>query len=570
MKTLLSLDNIANVNAVKNYLLRTCHFVGVKSLVSLVCAVFLSVMPATAQTATTDHFVLKITTTAGTNATDKSFTFYSQDMDYMVDWGEGSGFKQVTTGDAPHTFNTAGVHTIRFRNLNDIYINHSLYPVTQRKADRGKYTSIKQWGTAVWDADMSGAFRGASNLTMNSNAGTPEMGTVTDMNGVFQNTTSFNGDISGWNVEAVTEMSGMFSGATAFNQNLGGWNTASVEDMSDMFAEATSFNGGISGWNTASVEGMAFMFAGATSFDGDISGWNTASVDEMDEMFSGATVFNQDIGDWDVGAVTSMEDMFLGVTLSVANYDSLLVGWDRQTLQNGVSFHGGNSLYSSDVAHNARENMISSDDWIITDGGRVNGHAPVFEEGATATVTYAENATTAVTTVVVTDADVGQTVTLALTGDDAGLFTITSTDALRFNMPPDYENPADMGGNNMYEVTITATDDGTPAKMVMQILTITVTNVENEVDNPADDHFVLKITTNPSTNANDMDFTFYTEDINYDIDWDNDQTFESADTGVSGNQSHTFPTAGVHTIRFRNLNHIYINISGWQATIYNR
>ena len=651
MKTLLSLDNIANVNAVKNYLLRTCHFVGVKSLVSLVCAAFLSVMPATAQTATTDHFVLKITTTAGTNATDKSFTFYSQDMDYMVDWGEGSGFEQVTTGDAPHTFATAGVHTIRFRNLNDIYIND--------QADKEKYTSIEQWGTSVWDEDMSYAFFGASNLIMNSNAGTPEMGTVTDMNGVFQNTTSFNGDISGWNVEAVTEMSGMFSGATAFNQNLGGWNTASVEDMSDMFAEATSFNddisgwntasvegmssmfagatsfngdisgwnveavtemsgmfsgassfngdidgwntasvtemsemfsgatafnqnlggwntasvedmsdmfseatsfnGGISGWNTASVEGMAFMFAGATSFDGDISGWNTASVDEMDEMFSGATVFNQDIGDWDVGAVTSMEDMFLGVTLSVANYDSLLVGWDRQTLQNGVSFHGGNSLYSSDVAHNARENMISSDDWIITDGGRVNGHAPVFEEGATATVTYAENATTAVTTVVVTDADVGQTVTLALTGEDAGLFSITTAGLLRFNRSPDYEMPTDVDTDNMYEVTITVTDNGTPEKMTMQTLTITVTDVVNEAGNPADDHFVLKITTNPSTNANDMDFTFYTEDINYDIDWDNDQTFESADTGVSGNQSHTFPTAGVHTIRFRNLNHIYIN-----------
>ena len=74
------------------------------------------------------------------------------------------------------------------------------------------------------------------------------------------------------------------------------------------------------------------------------------------------------------------------------------------------------------------------------------------------------------------------------------------------------------------------------------------------------DHFVLKVTTNPSiNNANDKDFTFYTEDTNYDIDWDNNGTFESADTGVSGNQLHTFTTAGVKTIRFRNLNDVYIN-----------
>ena len=119
-----------------------------------------------------------------------------------------------------------------------------------------------------------------------------------------------------------------------------------------------------------------------------------------------------------------------------------------------------------------------------------------------------------------------------LSGDDAGLFSITPAGGeLRFTTSPDYENPADMGGNNVYEVTITATDDGTPAKMAMQTLTITVTNVDEAVANPSDD-FLLKIT----TTATNESFTFYTEDTNYDIDWDNDQTFEGADIGVSGNQ----------------------------------
>ena len=107
--------------------------------------------------------------------------------------------------------------------------------------------------------------------------------------------------------------------------------------------------------------------------------------------------------------------------------------------------------------------------------------APVFAGGATVAVAYAENDTTAITTVVATDADAGQTVALALSGADAGLFTLTSADVLTFKTAPDYENPADMGRNNMYEVIVTATDGQTPPMTAMQALIITVTDVDEEV-----------------------------------------------------------------------------------------
>ena len=788
-----------------------------------------------------DDFVLEVTTTEGSNANDKSFTFYSQDMDYMVDWGEGDGFEQVTTGDAPHTFSTAGVHTIRLRSLNDVYINSD--PFSTTKADATKYTSIEQWGTSVWNADMSNAFQGASNLTMNSNAGTPDMSAVTNMRSMFAGATSFNGDIGNWNTAAVTDMSSMFSASfgetSAFNGDIGNWNTAAVTDMSNMFLNAVDFNQNIGSWNTAKVENMsgmfgAFgettvfnqdignwntvavtdmsgMFSGAgsfnrdignwnttavtdmqymffdaetfnqdighwntakvenmsgmfgafgetTAFNQDIGNWNTVAVTDMSGMFQGTTAFNQDIGNWNTGAVTSMAfmfnvatsfnrdigswntaavtdmglmfsnttafdqdigrwntekvtdmsgmfngavvfdrnigrwnvatltdatDMFNNVTLSVANYDALLTGWDGQSLQSNVIFHGGNSLYST-VATIARENMISSDSWTITDGGLsttnqaptniflssmsiaenaganavvgmlsntdmggtytytltagdgdtdngsfvidgtalqlivsadfetkssylvriqvsdgmgrtyqkpftitvlnvetlaitggstatvpenrtavitltatvevagrtatflttlggadasqfsitsagvltfktapdyevptdtgadnvyevtitatdngtpemtatqaltitvtdMNDNVPVFAEGTVATVSYAENDTTAVTTVIATDADAGQTVTFSLSGgSDESKFSITSAGVLTFNMAPDYEMPTDMGTNNEYEVTITATDGETPPMTAMQTLTITVTNEEDE------------------------------------------------------------------------------------------
>ncbi len=677
-----------------------------------------------------DDFVLKITTNAPdrhgrTNPSDRSFTFYTQDTNYDIDWNNDGVFEATgVSGDQSHTFPTAGTHTIRFRNLNDININS--------QAGKEKYTSIEQWGTAIWNPDMSSAFRGASNLIMKPTAGTPDMlivtnmsamfsvatvfnqdignwntasvtnmrsmfagatafngdigdwntAQVTDMGVMFYEATSFNGDISGWNVASVTEMSDMFNGATAFNgdidgwntasvtsmfnmffnatsfdQNIGGWNVEAVEFMDNMFREASSFNGDIGRWNTAKVRYMGGMFYGARSFIQDIGGWNTASVTGMGSMFREASSFNQDIGGWNVEAVRDASDMFSGVTLSITNYDSLLVGWNRQTLQTGVTFDGGGSKYSSNVAHTARENMVATtanggDNWDITDGGRVqagdaptalflsptsiaenaganavvgtlstNGgassytyalvagtgdtdnssfrisgtalqliasadyetktsyavrlkvdgvmpevakqftitvtdvnEAPVFANGATATVSYAENGTTPVTTVDATDADAGQTVTLTLSGDDAGLFSITPAGVLTFNTAPDYEMPTDAGGNNEYEVTVTATDDGTPEKMATQALTITVTG-------PPDD-FVLKVTTTSaprgSTNPTDRSFTFYSQDMNYMVDWGEGSGFEQVTTGDA---PHTFNTAGEHTIRFRNLTDIHINSS---------
>ncbi len=698
MKNVLHATKVADLNAIESCPSpRRYHFVGVRSLVALVSATLLAIMPATAQTqiSATDHFVLKITTTEGTNANDMSFAFYTQDASYDIDWDNDQNFEDAgASGKKSHTFTVAGEHTIRFRNLNDIYINN--------QPDKAKYTSIEQWGTSVWNATMDSAFRGAINLTMNSTAGAPNMSAVTsmaymfggassfngdiggwntasvtnmqnmfngadsfnqdvsrwntasvtnmsymffgatafnqdisrwntsavtdmsymfgtiggtsvfnqdignwntsavtdmqfmfggffgtiafnqnignwnteqvtNMNGMFSGTTVFNQNIGNWNTSAVTSMTQMFSGATAFNQNIGNWNTSAVTSMAQMFSGATAFNQNIGNWNTSAVTDMRYMFSSATSFDQNIGNWNTSVVTSMTQMFSSATSFDQNIGGWNVEAVRHMVSMFSDVTLSIANYDSILVGWNRQNLPNAVTFGGGDSKYNSDVAHTARENMKATtanggDNWIITDGGRVN-RTPVFTSGAVVTVAYAENGTTPVTTVLATDEDMGQMVTFTLSGGaDSGLFSITSEGELMFNTAPDYESPADMGSDNMYEVTITATDDGTPAMMTTQALTITVTDV------PADD-FVLKITTM------DKSFTFYTEDTSYDIDWNNDRTFESRDTGVSGNQSHTFAAGGEHTIRFRNLNDIHINnqaeaikytsIEQWGTSVWN-
>ena len=98
---------------------------------------------------------------------------------------------------------------------------------------------------------------------------------------------------------------------------------------------------------------------------------------------------------------------------------------------------------------------------------------------STSTASVPENTATAVLTVVAEDLDAADSVTgYSLSGDDAGDFSITSGGVLTFSPAPDFENAADTGGDNTYEVVVTATSGGTGrVKTATQTVTVTVTDV---------------------------------------------------------------------------------------------
>ena len=107
--------------------------------------------------------------------------------------------------------------------------------------------------------------------------------------------------------------------------------------------------------------------------------------------------------------------------------------------------------------------------------------APKISEGglaisstSTARVEYAEDRRDAVATYTASGPDASMA-TWSLEGDDADDFTINSNGELTFVSALDYEMPMDMGGDNMYMVTVMA-DDGT--YMDTQDVTVTVTNVD--------------------------------------------------------------------------------------------
>lgn len=300
---------------------------------------------------------------------------------YVVDWGDGS--TSIHTGDAKHTYATPGTYTVSISgDFPHIYFNN--------EDDKDKILSIDQWGNNKW-LSMFAAFSGCTNLKGNY-VDIPDLSSVTTTDFMFNSASSFNHDVTTWDMSNITTMRGMFYGAALFNQDIGNWNVSNVVNMQDLFAFAILFNQDISGWNVKKVTSMTGMFAGAAVFNQDIGNWDVSNVTEMNGMFNAAISFNQDIGrwnvsnvdklggmfdgaisfdqnlgKWDVSKINFFGNMFYNVTLSVANYDALLIGWELLNLKPNSFFDGGNSKYCQGVF--ARAKMIANDSWTITDGG---------------------------------------------------------------------------------------------------------------------------------------------------------------------------------------------------------
>ena len=108
------------------------------------------------------------------------------------------------------------------------------------------------------------------------------------MHAMFHSATSFNSDLSKWDVSSVTTTRFMFYSATSFTSDLSKWDVSSVTDMWGMFYSATSFNADLSKWDVSSVTDMRLIFYGATSFTGSISMWDMSSEVKVSQMLRAA------------------------------------------------------------------------------------------------------------------------------------------------------------------------------------------------------------------------------------------------------------------------------------------
>ncbi len=115
---------------------------------------------------------------------------------------------------------------------------------------------------------------------------------------------------------------------------------------------------------------------------------------------------------------------------------------------------------------------VTDDEIDITINVIGENEAPVIT-GATST-NFAENGTRAVASYTGRDPE-GGTVYWTVLGTDSAYFAITNGGVLSFDPAPDYEDPDDSEVNNVYHVTVQASDGNNINRLNM---TVTVTNVE--------------------------------------------------------------------------------------------
>ena len=129
------------------------------------------------------------------------------------------------------------------------------------------------------------------------------------------------------------------------------------------------------------------------------------------------------------------------------------------------------TITATDLAANSTDLALSIS--LLDD----TGSAPTFAQ-ASASINVDENTASTVYTAQASDVDPGDTLTYSISGADHQLFTIDpSSGDLSFISAPDYENPADSGADNIYDLAITATD--AIGKQAQQSLTISVNNLND-------------------------------------------------------------------------------------------
>jgi surface protein len=269
-------------------------------------------------------------------------------VDIIVHWGDGTSNSYNTEGIKSHTYASNGTYNVIIQGTmtgygNSLYGNNNLVKILKFKKDTtdlsyafNSCANLTEVPSAIPlnTTNTSGMFYGASSF--NQDISTWDVSKVTDMSHMFERATNFNQDISGWDVSSVTNMNSTFSFAINFNQPLNDWDVSNVTNMSAIFFIASSFNQPLNSWDVSKVTLMSGMFAN-TPFNKDISSWNVSNVTDMSSMFGNTTSFNQLLNSWNVSKVTDMGGMF-GNAIS---FNQPLNSWDVSKVTNMTDMFSG-------------------------------------------------------------------------------------------------------------------------------------------------------------------------------------------------------------------------------------
>jgi surface protein len=310
-------------------------------------------------------FIFTVQTDKTGTSNDDQFTLPLTDngtVDIVVNWGDGTS-DTITAFDQTektHTYPSIGTYEIQITGTLQGFRFNNI-------GDKEKILDIKNW--AILEMNTSAVFRGCRNLVATA---TDKPKNITTLQNAFNQTFDFNGNLNNWDVSSVTNFGGCFFRAREFNGDITNWDVSSATSFRDMFDDAERFNQDISNWDVSNVGDFKEMFLGADDFNQPIGSWtikNGGNVN-MQRMFRNAISFDQSLANWNMTQVNNLIEFLSNATLSTANYDATLIGWAAQTVRSGLTCDFGNSQYTAGgAAEAARNTLINTYGWTITDGG---------------------------------------------------------------------------------------------------------------------------------------------------------------------------------------------------------
>ncbi len=262
--------------------------------------------------------------------------------DFSVDWGDGNT-DEITSynqDEILHTYSEEGIYDISIEGeCTGFGFNRLL------SQDNSKLINVKDWGEVRFH-NNGGIFYHCNKLTGFSATNAPRLSNIT----TFLH---------------------MFNGCSLFDADLSSWDTSTIDNMGGAFNDCGAFNGDVSTWDVSNVTSFSQMFYNAKLFNQDISGWNPEKLTEAFMGFGNCSVFDQNLGNWNIENATMLYAMLNSSGISTENYSQTLIGWSSQDLKSNVSL-GASGLKYDDSAVAARDVLVNTFNWNISDGGNAN------------------------------------------------------------------------------------------------------------------------------------------------------------------------------------------------------
>jgi Mycoplasma protein of unknown function, DUF285 len=110
--------------------------------------------------------------------------------------------------------------------------------------------------------------------------------------------------------------------AGTYGWPMNNWCTSNITNMSHLLSVernplSSTFDQNISRWDVSRVRDFSYLFVGAASFSHDLSRWRVAKATRMDGMFRNATSYNQSLCAWGRRLVIGRGDGSVTVSVSV-------------------------------------------------------------------------------------------------------------------------------------------------------------------------------------------------------------------------------------------------------------